>query len=77
MLQKNSSFVGALMGTGRGRIEMPRKKIVERIAQSFAYASRNKIFSNKLIIVVYPGDAEKFAINLFEVKDYLIQSLHV
>jgi hypothetical protein len=56
---------------------MPRKKMVERIAQSFAYASRDKIFSNKLIIVVYPGDADKFAINLFEVKDYLVQSLHV
>jgi hypothetical protein len=71
------NLVLPLIGTGRGRIEMPRKKMVERIAQSFAYASRNKIFSNKLVIVVYPGDADKFSINLFEVKDYLIQSLHV
>jgi hypothetical protein len=66
-----------LMGTGRGRIELPRKKMIERIAQSFADASRDKIFSNKLVIVVYPPDVEKFGINLFEVRDYLSQSLHV
>ena len=66
-----------LMGTGRGRVELPRKKMVERIAQSFANASRDKRFSNKLVIVVYPGDVERFGINLFEVRDYLSQSLHV
>lgn len=66
-----------LMGTGRGRIEMPRKPMIERIAQSFANASRDKIFSNKLVIIVHPSDVEKFGINLFEVKDYLSQSLHV
>jgi Domain of unknown function (DUF6430) len=66
-----------LMGTGRGRIELPRKKMVERIAQSFAYASREKRFSDKLIIVIYSPDADRSAINLFEIKDYLIQSLHV
>src|ERR1700722_10465867 len=44
-------LVVPLMGTGRGRVEMPRKKMVERIAQSFADASRLKIFSNKLVIV--------------------------
>ena len=70
-------LVVPLMGTGRGRIEMPRKKMIERIAQSFANASRDKIFSNKLIIVVHPADVEKFGINLFEVRDYLSQSLHV
>jgi hypothetical protein len=70
-------LVMPIMGTGRGRLELPRKKMVERIAQSFAYASRDRIFSTKLIIVVFPGDAKKFAINLFEVRDYLTQSLHV
>jgi hypothetical protein len=65
-----------LMGTGRGRVELPRKKMVERIAQSFADASREQIFSNKLTIVIRPEDAENFRINLFEVRDYLTRSLH-
>ena len=66
-----------LLGTGRGRIELPRKKLVERIAQSFAYASREHIFADKLAIVVHPTDADKFSINLFEVRDYLSLSLHI
>nr|WP_246747157.1 macro domain-containing protein [Nitratireductor aquibiodomus] len=67
----------AILGTGRGRVGLPRKKIVEKIAQSFADASQDKIFSNKLTIVVHPGDAERFGVNLFEIRDYLSQSLHV
>jgi hypothetical protein len=66
-----------LMGTGRGRIELPRKKVIERIAQSFADASKEKIFTNRLKIVIRPEDAESFALNLFEVRDYLTRSLHV
>jgi hypothetical protein len=66
----------SLMGTGRGRIELPRKKMIERIAQSFADASREKVFSNKLVIVIRPQDAESFGVNLFEVRDYLLRSLH-
>ena len=64
------------IGTGRGRISLPRKKVVERIAQSFADASVDKTFSNKLIIVIRPEDADRFAVNLFEIRDYLIRSLH-
>ena len=65
----------ALIGTGRGRVSLSRKKIAEKIAQSFADASQNRTFSNKLTIVVYPGDADRFGVNLFEIKDYLSQSL--
>jgi hypothetical protein len=65
------------MGTGRGRVPIPRKKVIERIAQSFADASREKAFSNRLTIVVHPKDAEKFSLNLFEVRDYLSMSLHI
>lgn len=71
------NIVIPLMGTGRGRIEMSRKKMAERIAQSFADASADAIFSNKLVIVVRPKDAEKFGVNLFEVRDYFTQSLNV
>lgn len=65
-----------LMGTGRGRVAYPRKKMIERIAQSFTDACNEHAFSNKLIIVVRPEDASKFSLNLFQVRDYLGQSLH-
>lgn len=69
-------IVMPLMGTGRGRVAYPRKKIIEHIAQSFADACNQRAFSNKLIIVVRPEDASKFSLNLFQVRDYLGQSLH-
>jgi hypothetical protein len=64
------------IGSGRGRVSLPRKKIVEKIAQSFADASLDHVFSNKLIIVIRPEDADKFSVNLFEIRDYLVRSLH-
>jgi hypothetical protein len=70
-------IVMPLIGTGRGRIAIPRKKIIEKIAQSFADASRHKTFSNKLTVMIRPEDASNFSINLFQVRDYLSQSLHV
>lgn len=66
-----------LLGTGRGRISIPRMKIIERIAQSFADATQDATFSNKITIVARPEDAAKFSLNLFQVRDYLRQSLHV
>lgn len=65
-----------LVGTGRGRVGVPRKKMIERIAQSFVDATKERQFSNHLVIYVHPIDAAKFELNLFEVKDYLAQSLH-
>jgi hypothetical protein len=72
-----AGIVIPLMGTGRGRVPLPRKKIIERIAQSFADASGERVFSNKLTIMVRPEDAAKFSLNLFQVKDYLVQSLSI
>lgn len=66
-----------ILGTGRGRIKLPRKKMIEKIAQSFAYASVEHTFSNRLVIYVRPEDARNYNVNLFEIKDYLRQSLHV
>lgn len=70
-------IVMPVMGTGRGRIGGSRKKAIERITQSFADASQDKTFSNKLTIMVRPEDASRFSLNLFQVRDYLSQSLHV
>lgn len=66
-----------VIGTGRGRLQLPRRKVIELIAQSFADASQERIFANKLAIVVHPDDAKKFEVNLFEIRDYLALSLHV
>lgn len=65
-----------LMGTGRGRTGFSRKKMAERIAQSFAEASQNQIFSNRLSIVIRPEDAENFGVNLYQIRDYLVQGMH-
>lgn len=65
-----------LMGTGRGRTGYPRKKMTERIAQSFAEGSQNQVFSNRLSIVIRPQDAENFGVNLYQIRDYLVQGLH-
>src|SRR6516164_6068916 len=66
-----------VVGTGRGRLQLPRRKLIELIAQSFADASRTKVFANKLAIVVHPEDAKRHEVNLFEIRDYLALSLHV
>lgn len=65
-----------LLGTGRGRVPVLRKKMIEKIAQSFVDGSRDAPFAKRLIIYVHPKDAENFEINLFEVRDYLSQSIH-
>ncbi len=66
-----------LVGTGRGRIDTSRKKMTEKIAQSFADAAKNKVFCNKLTVMIRPEDADRFQVNLFEIKDYLSRSLHI
>ena len=72
---ENYPVVIPLLGTGRGRITTPRKKMIEIHAQSFINASKDRIFSNKLIITIWPDDAKNFEINLLEIKDYLTHSL--
>lgn len=66
-----------ILGTGRGRIRLSRKKMIERIAQSFADASADRVFCNRLAIYIHPDDAAKHGINLFEIRDYLSHSLNV
>ncbi len=64
-----------VIGTGRGRLKNSRKKMIAFIAESFIKASLENKFANKLIIVVRPEDAQKFAINLYEIKDHLVHVL--
>ena len=66
-----------IVGTGRGRIDTSRKKMAEKIAQSFADAAKNRVFCNKLSIMISASDADRFQVNLFEIRDYLSRSLHI
>lgn len=65
-----------IFGSGRGRIQIPRQKLIERIAQSFVYASQEAKLANRLVIVVADQDAKTYDLNLFQVRDYLTMSLH-
>jgi hypothetical protein len=64
-----------VVGTGRGRLKQPRKKIIATIAESFVKASQESKITDKLIIVIHPDDAQKFGVNLYEIKDNLKQVL--
>lgn len=60
-----------VLGTGRGRIKISRKKMIALIAESFAKASKENKFTDKLVITIRPEDSENFGINLYDIKDHL------
>jgi len=64
-----------VIGTGRGRIKLSRKKMIALIAESFVKASSQAKFTDRLVIVVRPEDACRFAVNLYDIKDHLVQIL--
>ncbi len=64
-----------VIGTGRGRIKMSRKKMIALIAESFVKATIENKFTDKLIITIRPEDAENFGINLYDIKDHLLHVL--
>jgi len=64
-----------VIGTGRGRLKMSRKKMIALIAESFVKASIENKFTDKLIITIRQEDAENFGINLYDIKDHLIHVL--
>jgi len=68
-------LVVPVIGTGRGRVKLSRKKMISIIAESFAKASMENKFTNKLIIAIRHEDAENFGINLYDIKDHLLHVL--
>ena len=64
-----------VIGTGRGRIKISRKKMIALIAESFVKESTKNKITEKLIIAIRPEDAENFGINLYDIKDHLIHVL--
>lgn len=64
-----------VIGTARGRVELSRKKMIALISESFVEASKQKKFTDKLIITIRPEDSKDFGINLYDIKDHLKQVL--
>lgn len=64
-----------VIGTGRGRLRMSRKKMIAIMAESFVKASTENKFTDKLIITIRPEDAVNFEINLYDIKDHLMHVL--
>lgn len=64
-----------IIGTGRGRLQLSRKKMIALIAESFVKASEQNKFTDKLVIVIRPEDASNFGVNLYDIKDNLNQVL--
>jgi hypothetical protein len=64
-----------VIGTGRGRVKVSRKRMIALIAESFVKASLQHKFSSKLIIAVRPEDAHNFGMNLYDIKDHLVHVL--
>lgn len=64
-----------VIGTGRGRLRTPRKKMIALIAESFVKASIEGKFTDRLIITIRPEDAENFGTNLYDIKDHLLHVL--
>lgn len=64
-----------VIGTARGRINVPRKKMIEKISESFVNASIERKFTDRLVIMVHPSDAKRFQVNLYDIKDHLNHTL--
>jgi len=64
-----------IVGTGRGRLKLSRKKMISLIAESFVKISSQKKFTDRLVIVVRPEDACRFAVNLYDIRDNLMHIL--
>ncbi len=64
-----------VIGTGRGRLQMPKRKMVEQIASSFVRASKDGKISDRLVIVIREEDAKGTDHNLWDIKDHLKRSL--
>lgn len=64
-----------VIGTGRGRLKLSRKKMIALIAESFVRSSSQAKLTHRLVIVIRPQDACRFAVNLYDIKDNLVQTL--
>lgn len=64
-------LVVPVIGTGRGRLGTSRRKMIGVIVESYVKATASSKIADKLVVVVRPSDAERFSVNLYDIKDYI------
>ena len=60
-----------VLGTGYSRIQETREEVIQEIIQSFVAACGERVFCEKLTIVISPSDAAKHDISIEEIGSYL------
>ena len=81
------SFVGAhcpkeniampLIGTGNGRLTIPREDVYKEIVRSFISSCAGKNCCSKLIVVIHESDIDKFNIDIEDLVDFTrLQASH-
>jgi hypothetical protein len=75
--QVKKDIVIPLIGSGRGRLRIIRNSLTITIAQSLINASENKIFSNKLKIVIPPTGYIKIRLDKTGVSRPALMRLHI
>lgn len=60
-----------IIGSGFARVDMKREDLIRFIAKSFVAANADKKVCNKLSIIVFPKDANKYDMNIERVRSYL------
>lgn len=66
----NDDLVLPLIGTGRGRIKIPRRNIIKEIVDSFVNCE-NINFCNSLTICIYPKDLKTYIFYFDELTNYI------
>jgi hypothetical protein len=59
-----------LLGTGNGRLSLPRQEVYKEIVRSFTAACAARIFCNKLTIVIRQEDVISYQINVQELVEF-------
>jgi hypothetical protein len=61
-----------LLGTGNGRLSMPREDVFKEIVRSFIASCSEKSYCDRLTIVIKPNDIKKWEINIDMLAEFLL-----
>jgi len=64
-------LITPVLGTGFSRLASPREEVVREIVKSFVAACTEKVFCDKLTVVLSPRDVEHYQMSLTRLGDYL------
>ncbi|MCB9234841.1 MAG: hypothetical protein H6581_24520 [Bacteroidia bacterium] len=73
LLQNGSkdNLVIPILGTGRGRISLPRQEVIKEIVLSFLVSLSSDSYCDQLIICIHPIDVVKFKIEVEELLAFI------